>query len=52
MNEFPSGKIQRGKILASTGLNVGKNYARYYAKRSGSDDRESARRTPKRRRSF
>ena len=44
MNEFPSGKIQRGKILASTGLTVGKNYARYYAKRSVTDDRESARR--------
>lgn len=34
MSEFPSGKLERGKILAKTGLKVGKNYARYYAKRS------------------
>ena len=34
MSDFPSGKLERGKILASTGLKVGTNYARYYAKRS------------------
>ncbi len=34
MSEFPSGKLQRGKILAGTGLKVGTNYARYYARRS------------------
>ena len=34
VSDFPSGKLERGKILASTGLKVGTNYARYYAKRS------------------
>ena len=43
MSEFPSNKFQRGKILAQTGLKVGKNYALYYAKRSLSSDRETAR---------
>ncbi len=38
MSDFPSGKLQRGKILASTGLKVGTNYARYYARRSVQGD--------------
>ena len=43
MSEFPANKLQRGKILAQTGLKVGKNYALYYAKRPLSGDRETAR---------
>jgi len=38
MSDFPSGKLQRGKILASTGLKVVTNYARYYARRSVQGD--------------
>jgi predicted unusual protein kinase regulating ubiquinone biosynthesis (AarF/ABC1/UbiB family) len=45
MSEFPSGKLERGKILAKTGLKVGKNYARYYAKRSLNGDGDSAARS-------
>ena len=43
MSEFPSNKFQRGKILAQTGLKIGKNYALYYAKRPLSGDSETAR---------
>lgn len=45
MSEFPSGKLERGKILAKTGLKVGKNYARYYAKRSLNSNGDSAARS-------
>ena len=41
MSEFPSGKLQRGKILARTGLTIGKNYARYYARRPRDANPES-----------
>ena len=43
MSEFPSGKLQRGKILARTGLTIGKNYARYYARRPRDANPESTR---------
>ena len=32
MDSFPSGRYQRGKIFAKTGLKVGKNYAAHYLK--------------------
>lgn len=32
--DFPSSKMQRGKIIAKTGLKVGSNYAKYYAERT------------------
>lgn len=32
MNDFPSTKLDRGKIFAKTGLQVGKNYASHYLK--------------------
>lgn len=32
MNSFPSGKFERGKIFAKTGLKVGINYAEHYLK--------------------
>jgi len=35
MTEFPSGKLERGKVLAKTGLKIGTNYARFYAKNAG-----------------
>ena len=35
MTEFPSGKFERGKLLAKTGLKIGTNYARFYAKHAG-----------------
>lgn len=31
MTDFPSRKLDRGKIVAKTGLKVGKNYAKFYA---------------------
>jgi predicted unusual protein kinase regulating ubiquinone biosynthesis (AarF/ABC1/UbiB family) len=39
MSDFPSSKMERGKILAKTGLKVGSNYARYFMRRafSGND---------------
>lgn len=33
-DDFPSSKIERGKIFAKTGLKVGKNYAKRYLKKS------------------
>ena len=35
MTEFPSGKFERGKVLAKTGLKVTTNYAKFYAKHAG-----------------
>ena len=32
MSDFPSSKLDRGKIFAKTGLKVGKNYASHYLK--------------------
>lgn len=39
MDEFPSGKLERGKIFAKTGLKVGSNYAKYFVRKaiSGED---------------
>ena len=42
-DEFPSGRFERGRIAAQTGLKMGANYARYLARRSvgaGSRDEE------------
>ncbi len=33
-NDFPSSKLERGKIFAKTGLKVGTNYAKRYLKKS------------------
>jgi predicted unusual protein kinase regulating ubiquinone biosynthesis (AarF/ABC1/UbiB family) len=40
MSEFPSSKMERGKIFAKTGLKVGGNYARYFINRAfnGADE--------------
>ncbi len=35
MTEFPSGKFERGKVLAKTGLKVTTNYAKFHAKHAG-----------------
>ena len=35
MSDFPSGKFERSKVLAKTGLKIGTNYARFYAKHAG-----------------
>jgi predicted unusual protein kinase regulating ubiquinone biosynthesis (AarF/ABC1/UbiB family) len=43
MSEFPADKLERGKILAQTGLMAGKNYARYYARSSRDGDRAAER---------
>lgn len=40
-NDFPSSKLERGKIFAKTGLKVGTNYAKRYLKKSvGKDETE------------
>ena len=42
-DDFPSTKLERGRIFAKTGLQVGKNYAQYLADRvrgKGGDDRK------------
>src|SRR5699024_12267371 len=33
-DDFPSSKLERGKIFAKTGLKVGTNYAKRYLKKS------------------
>ncbi len=44
MNDFPSSKFERGKIIAKTGIKVGTNYAQRYLKKKvtgeSSDDKE------------
>ncbi|MGH1364444.1 MAG: ABC1 kinase family protein [Calditrichia bacterium] len=40
-DDFPSSKLQRGKIIAKTGLKVGSNYAKYYAERTLSGKKKS-----------
>lgn len=40
-NDFPSSKLERGKIFAKTGLKVGTNYAKRYLKKSvGNEESE------------
>ncbi len=34
MSDFPSSKFERGKIFAKTGIDIGKNYAKHYLKKS------------------
>ena len=34
MSDFPSSKYERGKIFAKTGIDIGKNYAKHYLKKS------------------
>lgn len=44
MSDFPSSKYERGKIFAKTGIDIGKNYAKHYVKkslRSNKDDETS-----------
>jgi predicted unusual protein kinase regulating ubiquinone biosynthesis (AarF/ABC1/UbiB family) len=42
MSDFPSGKYERGKIFAKTGLKVGTNYATHYLKSLATGSKDKA----------